>query len=86
MAKKELTKEQKEKHEKVKADNFVRLAEMRVVKALKVIDALGNLANKNTYSYTEAQTKNIVETLGNSVESVRLMFAGKKYLTSAFKL
>jgi hypothetical protein len=47
-----------EKHQK-----FIRLARLRANRALKEIRLVGNLSNRNNYSYTESEVKTIISAL-----------------------
>ena len=49
--------EEKEKAGESKAEKFVRLAELRMTKALKGIENLANLSNRSSYEYTDEQVK-----------------------------
>ena len=46
-------------------ENFVRLAEARTNKALKMLSVIGNLSNKSNYQYT----KNDVDKIFNALET-----------------
>ncbi|WP_176503700.1 hypothetical protein [Cobetia sp. 5-11-6-3] len=58
-------------------DRFVRLAESRVSKALKDIKLIGNLSNRNHYTYTEEDVKKINQALKRAVDDVRSRFDNK---------
>lgn len=58
----------------IKRDNFVRLAEPRVNKALKAIQVIGNLANKSNYDYTEEDIKAIVAALNQALSEMKSRF------------
>ena len=58
-----------------KRERFVRLANQRVTKAIKSINLVGNLSNKNNYSYTEQDVKQILMALEAEVKSVRERFS-----------
>jgi hypothetical protein len=62
-------------------ENFVRLAEARVVKLLHGLDLLGNLSNKSNYSYDEEDAKKIFHTLRKKLREIEMRFevqAGKR--------
>ena len=50
-------------------DRFVRLAESRVNKAIKSIRLIGNLSNKNNYSYTDKDAKQIIRALDKELRA-----------------
>lgn len=60
--------------------NFIRLAESRTIKAIAAIRVIGNLANKSSYEYEEADVKKIVSALNAEVEGIRrrLLESGTK--------
>lgn len=57
-----------------KAEKFVELANKRVNKALKDIQLIGNLANRQNYDFTEDQAKKIVRALQQEVDTVKQSF------------
>ena len=57
-----------------KAERFKRLAESRVNRALKEIQLIGNLANKNNYEFTSEQASKIVAALSAEVRAVKQRF------------
>jgi len=66
-----------------KAAKFVELANKRVNKALKDIQLIGNLANRQNYEFTNEQAKKIVRALQQEVDVVKQSFqsvdeAGRK--------
>jgi len=52
----------------------VELANKRVNKALKDIQLIGNLANRQNYEFNDEQAKQIVKVLQAEVESVKQSF------------
>lgn len=60
--------------EQYKIDAFERLAPARVEKALKAISVLGNLANRNNYSYDENQAQAIIDALNTEVRALQASF------------
>ena len=60
-----------------KHDNFVRLAEARVNKALDAMRIIGNLANTSYYEYSEAEVKQILAALTNGVNETKSQFSMK---------
>ena len=68
-------------------DNFVKLAQNRVNKALKDIELIGNLSNKSNYSYTEDDVRKIYSVLKNALEEMKARFEIKAAKEKeAFKL
>jgi hypothetical protein len=57
-----------------KAAKFVELANKRVNKALKDIQLIGNLANRQNYEFTDEQAKKIVRALQQEVDVVKHSF------------
>jgi hypothetical protein len=57
-----------------KRQNFVRLAENRVNRAIKDIRLVGNLSNRSAYEYSERDVKQILHTLQRELESLRSRF------------
>ena len=55
-------------------DRFVRLAESRVNKAIKSIRLVGNLSNKNNYSYTDKDAKQIIRALDKELRALKSRF------------
>ena len=61
-----------------KRENFLRLAEARMEKALKSISLLGNLANKSSYEYTDEEVEMMFSALEDMIAEVRSEFVSKK--------
>lgn len=55
-------------------EKFVELAEKRVTRVLKDLRLVGNLANRNNYSYTEQDTKKILSAIEAEVKNLRRRF------------
>ncbi len=60
-----------------KRENFVRLAESRVSRAIDSIRVIGNLSNRSNYEYDEQDVQIIVKTLQNEVNKLKLQFEVK---------
>ena len=58
-----------------KHDNFVRLAESRVNKALDAIRIIGNLSNPSYYEYSEAEVREITAALTNGINEIKSQFS-----------
>lgn len=57
-----------------KAEKFIELANKRVNKALKDMQLIGNLANRQNYEFTEEQAKKIVRALQQEVDILKQNF------------
>lgn len=57
-----------------KREKFVDLAEKRVNRAIKDISLIGNLANRNNYSYEDSDIKKIISALEAEVKSLKTKF------------
>ena len=55
-------------------ERFVRLAESRVTKAIKALRLVGNLSNKNNYSYTAEDAQKITSALERELRDLRRRF------------
>jgi hypothetical protein len=58
----------------VKRENFVRLAESRVTRAIESLRIIGNLSNRSNYEYDEEDIKKIITTLQNEITSLKNQF------------
>lgn len=66
----------------VKQDNFIRLAEARVTRAIEAIRVLGNLANRSNYEYDEEDVKKIVNTLQAELTALKAQFKTKNGMSA----
>lgn len=57
-----------------KRAKFRELAEKRTNKALEAIRLIGNLANRQTYTYDEAEVRKVVRALRDAVSEVESRF------------
>lgn len=57
-----------------KRDRFIRVAETRTNKIIKLMQLLGNCANKNNYDYTEKDAQVIVEALEEELDNIKAKF------------
>ena len=55
-------------------ENFVRLAEARTTKALKMISIIGNLSNRNNYEYDQKDVAKIFDALEEEIRKNKLRF------------
>ena len=85
-----MTRQTNQENEMAKGDSrqrFLVLAEKRVIKAIKAIRLVGNLANRSNYSYNHEEAGKIVKALEDEVRELKRHF--KNYSSSAeieFKL
>lgn len=56
-------------------EKFVKLAEKRVIRAIKDIRLIGNLSNKSNYSYTEGDVRQIIRALDREIKNLKQRFA-----------
>lgn len=82
----ELTQEEKEQRQRVKAAKFIELAEARVGNTLKRLGHVSNLANRNTYVYTQEQAQKIVKALRDAVDRVEMAFEPRGEKSDLFTL
>ena len=57
-----------------KAAKFVDLANKRVNRAIKDIQLVGNLANRQNYEFTDDQARKIVKALQQELDAIRHSF------------
>ncbi len=72
---------------KDKREKFVRLAESRVIKTIKDMRLIGNLSNKNNYSYTDKDIAKVISALEQEIKLLKTKFsAGDDRDEPTFKL
>lgn len=69
-----------------KRENFIRLAEGRVTRAIDSIRVIGNLSNRSNYEYTEADSKKIIDALQREINSLKIQFKPKPPSDKGFRL
>ena len=70
-----------------KSERFVRLAEARVNKIIKMVRLLGNLSGSSNYTYTQRQVEQIYTALQTELDKSRKRFAaGGKHTKPRFTL
>tara|TARA_Y100000815_G_C13275207_1_gene474649 strand:- start:816 stop:1037 length:222 start_codon:yes stop_codon:yes gene_type:complete len=70
-----------------KRENFVRLAEQRVNRALKEIRLIGNLSNRSAYFSTDEDVKKIFRALQKELDTAKARFGdAESGSESLFKL
>lgn len=68
-------------------ENFKRLAEKRVVRAIRELRLIGNLSNRANYSYDEKDAEKILKVLEAELKALRQRFAlGGRAQDIEFKL
>lgn len=66
----------------IKRENFVRLAESRVTRAIDAMRVIGNLSNRSNYEYDEEDVKKIVNTLQAELTALKAQFKVKKGMSA----
>lgn len=69
-----------------KRDRFVRVAEARTNKIIKMMSLLGNCANKNNYEYTTKDVKTIITTLEKELTILKNKFEQEVEEEKPFRL
>ena len=70
-----------------KREKFVRLAEQRVNRALNDIRLIGNLSNRNAYSFADEDVKKMFRALQKELEQAKSRFTDAEGASSGdFKL
>ncbi|WP_120812906.1 hypothetical protein [Vogesella indigofera] len=70
-----------------KREKFVRLAEQRVNRALNDLRLIGNLSNRNAYSFTDEDVKKIFRTLQKELDQAKARFSDADGMSAGdFKL
>ena len=69
-----------------KDERFIRLAEARVNKIIKMVRLLGNLSGSSNYSYTDSQVEQIYAALQTELDKARKRFAAGKTGKQRFTL
>ena len=69
-----------------KRENFIRLAEGRVTRAIDSIRVIGNLSNRSNYEYTEDDSKKIIDALQGEINALKVQFKPRQTSNKGFKL
>lgn len=69
-----------------KRERFVKIAENRTNKIISMIKLLGNCSNKNNYSYTEDDVKQIFSAIDSELKNAKLRFQEAENNKKEFKL
>lgn len=67
-------------------DRFKRLAEARVIRAIKELRLIGNLSNKANYAYEERDVDKIIKALEAEMKVLKQRFQGGRDAEIEFKL
>ncbi len=71
----------------VKRDNFIRLAEARVTRAIDSMRVIGNLSNRSNYEYGDEDVRKIITTLQAELTALKAQFKTKSGVSAqGFKL
>tara|TARA_Y100000593_G_scaffold88394_1_gene170611 strand:- start:1161 stop:1406 length:246 start_codon:yes stop_codon:yes gene_type:complete len=71
---------------KLKRKRFVKVAEFRVNRVLEYFRLIGNLSNKNNYSYTDDDVAKIRIALQNKLDETMELLEDRVQKTETFKL
>ena len=63
---------------KNKINNFKRLANNRVNKALVMLKLIGNLSNRSHYEYSDTDIKTIISALEKEIKSIKEKFKNSR--------
>ncbi len=75
------------KTKKSKSDRFVEIANIRMVKTLRLIDRVGALADKSRFDYTDKQADKIKDALQSALDELVNKFEhGEKEEKPVFRL
>lgn len=66
------------KKEETKRERFLRLANRRLPAALKRIEQLAALGNRNQYDFEERHSAAIIDALDKAIASLKRRFSGEK--------
>lgn len=69
-----------------KRAKFIELAEKRVDKTLKLIELIGNLANKSNYEYDQQDVRKIFAAIDEKVKITKSQFSWQDDNKKEFKL
>ncbi len=67
-----------------KLKNFERLAVRRVNEVIKKLHLIGNLANRNNYSYTDEHVKQVMDVVELEVKQLKGKFKGESAKDEVF--
>lgn len=58
----------------IKRERFIRIAEQRTNKIIKMLKLLSNCSNKSAYEYTDAEIKKIFDTIETELKNSKSKF------------
>lgn len=67
-------------------EKFIRLANKRVNRAIKVLQLIGNLSSRSNYDYTEEDVRKIFDALKSELQSCEQRFQAGSKESGAFRL
>jgi hypothetical protein len=73
-------------NEKIKRERFVKIAENRTNKIISMIKLLGNCSNKNNYTYTDDDVKQIFSAIDQELRITKSKFQEVQIDKKEFKL
>lgn len=73
-------------NEKIKRERFVKIAENRTNKIISMIKLLGNCSNKNNYTYTDDDVKQIFSAIDQELRITKSKFQEAQIAKKEFKL
>lgn len=73
-------------NEKIKRERFVKIAENRTNKIISMIKLLGNCSNKNNYTYTDDDVKQIFSAIDQELRITKSKFQEAQIDKKEFKL
>lgn len=73
-------------NERLKRARFVKIAENRTNKIIDMIKLLGNCSNKNNYSYSEEDVKQIFNAIDQELKIAKTKFQEAQTNKKEFKL
>ena len=73
-------------NEKKKRERFVKIAENRTNKIISMIKLLGNCSNKNNYTYSDDDIKQIFNAIDNEIKIAKGRFQEAQGTKKEFKL
>jgi hypothetical protein len=73
-------------YKKERHDAFKRLAEKRVIKALRAIESVSKLSDPKNYTYTDEDIKKVCSVLDNEIQKLKQSFESCNKEEPAFKL
>ena len=71
---------------KMKRERFVKIAENRTNKIIDMIKILGNCSNKNNYTYSENDVKQIFNAIEQELKNTKIKFQEAENLKKEFRL